>query len=135
MLLLVNGKPISEDASNVQITNSLYTITGKKDTVVLSKNNVQFMQSTGTPASGLALEYQDGPIGENYKCVNSALSIEQVAKAFKNYLAENKNWKSDLSWEKTTFSSISKASNGKIINILTGPGLAGYLIWKYFFAS
>ncbi len=135
MILIVNGKPISEEATDLQITNALYSLSNKKDTLILSKDNMESMRSKGIPTSGFVLEYQGGPIGENYKCVNSSLSIEQVAKAFKNYLAQNEKWKTDLSWEKATFSPIGRNSGGKIVNILTLLGLAAYFIWKYFFSA
>ena len=61
--------------------------------------------------------------------------VQISAKAFKYYLAQNDKWKTDFSWEKAKLRLPEIKSKGKIVNILYGLAVAGYLIWKYFFSQ
>lgn len=135
MELIVNGKKINDPVSNRLITDSIYTLTEKSKSFILSKNEVEYMRSSGTATTGFVLEYYDGSLDGHFKCANTNLSTEQVAGAFKNYFAQNDKWKTNLSWEKASLSPLAGKSSGKIVNILSGLALAGYLIWKYFFSS
>ena len=137
MELNINGKTLDEPISDRLITNSLYTHSEKKNSsIILSKSSMEYIQTSGTPSKGFKLEYQDGAISEHYKCLNDNLSADLVAKVFKSYFAQNDNWKSAVPWEKAAFSALTGGSKGKkIVNILYGLAIAGYLIYKYFFST
>lgn len=78
------------------ITDSLAAVQGF---AILSKDEMTYIQTSGSATSGFVLEYQEGDTDQHYRCPDT-LSLPQVTKAFLSYAQGTDSWKTALNWEK-----------------------------------
>lgn len=127
MKLNVNGDDLDVVVTEDLLEEKLRSLPGKGDSfLILSKTEMDYMQTAGSFQEGFILEYQGGSTDEHYTCANDPLTNDQVVQAFKDYLNENANWKSDLIWQKEE--SNAGGMNWPVI-LLVLLVVAGILYW------
>jgi hypothetical protein len=100
MRLEVNGKLLSKNLDDQAIVQALQNLTGEGDSfAILSKTEMTYIQTTGSPAEGFVLEYQDGSLDLHFRCSEEHLDLEKVIRAFTLYLRGDERWRTEFSWE------------------------------------
>lgn len=69
---------------------------------ILSRDQITYIQTSGSAREGFILEYQDGDTDLHYRCPDE-LSLEQVTRAFVSYAQGMDSWKTSLRWDKEDF--------------------------------
>lgn len=107
MKLNLNGNDIDEIVTESILEKHLMSLPGgdADSFLILSKSELSYIQTSGSPNEGFILEYQEGDIAKHYTCTTSPLSTSQVLNAFRGYLLGSESWKVDLSREKEDLSS------------------------------
>ena len=130
MKLVVNGGPVDKPVSDKLIEESIYSLAGEGDSfIILSKDEMTYMQTSGDVKNGFILEYQNGSLEQHFSCINPELTTKQVIKAFQSYHAQDGKWKTELSWGKEELESASSGGTIYIVLILILV-VTGFIIWK-----
>lgn len=138
MKLSING-----DVSDLPISTDLIarTVASLADTddffLILAKDEMTYIQTSGSTKSGFVLEYQDGSIEEHYSCADAPLNAEQIVETLQRYLTNHDRWRSDFTWEKEELGSTPRQTSISARTILSVLGItvAGIVIWWYFTAA
>lgn len=134
MILNVNGEDLDVKVTGSIIEQKLKSLTNEGESfLILSKSFLTYMQTNGSFKDGFVLEYQIDNTDQHYKCITEPLTNEQVVKAFKNYLAGNDKWKTDLIWEKEIIpndneNNYESSTSYTVILALIGAAIVWYLI-------
>lgn len=117
MKLNVNGDDLDIIVSEKIIEDKLKSLSTKDDSsfLILSKNEMSYIQTSGDFEAGFILEYQENDLDFHYSCVTQPLTNVQVVKAFKDYFNQNNKWKTELSWERE---SLAPVNSTKLVPIL-----------------
>ena len=100
--LFIAGRRKIKNPSDVQIRRALKSLPGGDDSFAVydkSGSGLTYMQTAGGPDEGFLLEYQAGSLGAHFACVNRALTVDEVIKAFIWYATGDERWRAELSWE------------------------------------
>jgi len=101
MQLNINGDDLDVVVTEELLEEKLRSLPGEGDSfLILSKNEMTYMQTSGSIQEGFILEYQEGSVDEHYACTNSPLTQDLLVQAFKDYLNGKPDWINDLTWEK-----------------------------------
>ncbi|MGI9323854.1 MAG: hypothetical protein ACR2PZ_01450 [Pseudomonadales bacterium] len=101
MYLDVNGVRTADRPGNDHLREAVESLDGKGDSfVILSQDEMSYIQAAGDPTSGYVIEYQDGSLDEHYCCNTASVGTEDLVLTFQSYLAQDDRWKSVLSWKK-----------------------------------
>ena len=101
MYLVLNGDRIEESVDNNLLRETIMTLGPEDDNfVVLSRDEMTYMQAAGDPSTGYIVEYQNGSLDEHYSCVDTDVGVEDVISAFNSYFKKDGRWKSALPWQK-----------------------------------
>lgn len=138
MQLSING-----DVSDLPISTDLIARTAASFTdtddffLILAKDEMTYIQTSGSAKSGFVLEYQDGSIEEHFSCADAPLNVEQIVETLQRYLTGHDRWKSEFTWEKQELGSTPHQTNVSARTILSVIGItvAGIVIWWYFTAA
>ena len=96
MKLELENAPAVVNPDADAITSSLATVRGF---AILSRDEMTYIQTSGSARAGFVLEYQDGDTDRHYRCPDE-LSLEQVSQAFRSYAQGTDSWKTSLRWNK-----------------------------------
>jgi hypothetical protein len=99
MQLEVNGAQVEAPVSDELIEQSIRDLyRGEGGFVILSINEMTYLQTSADSRGGYVLEYQEGAPDEHYTCSNRYLGVSEVIRAFHWYRAGDGRWKTDLAW-------------------------------------
>lgn len=136
MRLTVDGDEVSERVSSDLLERSIRSLDGTGDSfVILSKEEMTYLQTSGDPRNGFVLEYQNGTLEEHYSCIEPNLNAEQVVRAFQQYYSNDSRWKSDLRWEKAGFGESIGGPRPRFVLIAIGAVAAAVLIWRFLYVT
>jgi hypothetical protein len=96
MKLFVETTGDVQDPSPADIARVLGGLDG---IAILSRDELTYLQTDGTPAEGFVLEYQAGSTEEHYACP-CRLPLDEVIQAFLAYARGDPSWRTSLGWEK-----------------------------------
>ena len=117
MYLEINGNAVNEPVSGELIEKMVYSLTGEGDSfLILSVDEMTYIQASGDPSGGFTLEYQDGSLEQHYYCADPDISADKVIDAFSSYLDRNDDWRKRYLWKREH-----QGTN-------TGQGIARYLV-------
>lgn len=101
MELVVGGLLVSDNPNEVLISSKLNNLKPGSDAfAILSKDEMNYIQTAIGPGEQITLEYQDGSTEEHFRCVDQGIDLDKVINAFILYLHSDEQWKRELSWEK-----------------------------------
>ncbi len=101
MYLEVNGSVLDEPVSNELIENAVYSLTGDGDSfLILSDDEMTYIQASGDARRGFTLEYQDGSLEQHYYCTDTDIPAGKVIDAFRSYFAQEDDWKNKHLWQR-----------------------------------
>lgn len=130
MELVVNGTVAASPVNDELLEQSILSLTGEGDSfVILSRNDMTYMQTSGDPKNGFILEYQEESVDQHYSCTDGDLSASQVVQAFQWYLSGDGRWKTDLKWE-NELDSLPTGSRIQTIVAIMGIAIAGFVLWR-----
>ena len=92
---LENGPAVVNPDADA-IASSLAAVRGF---AILSRDEMTYIQTSGSAREGFVLEYQDGDNDRHYRCP-AELSLERVTLAFLSYAQGTDSWKTSLRWNK-----------------------------------
>jgi hypothetical protein len=82
------------------ISKVLAGLDGKRNLVAtLAREEVTYLQASGSAATGFALIYQDGSLARRYRSAETTLPLGRVAQAFHQYLRGEEGWREGVRWE------------------------------------
>jgi len=100
MKLDLNGTELTQTLDEALITRSLQSLNSDDDSfLILSKDEMSYIQTCKTVDGHYVLEYQEGSLAEHYKCADEMLSFQKVSMAFTSYLNGTDEWKTALTWQ------------------------------------
>jgi hypothetical protein len=100
MQLELGTGQIVKDPSLDQIAAALKALPGGDDSfAILSRDEMTYMQTTGSAAGGFELEYQAGSTREHYMCTNRQVSLDVTIRVFQLYAQRDVRWLSEVAWE------------------------------------
>lgn len=136
MELVIDGTSVDKPIDNSLIEESIRSMTGEGDSfVILSKDEMTYLQTSGGPTEGYILEYQEGTLEEHYSCVEPSLDTEQAVRIFQCYLSGDSRWRTDYKWEKGGFGSSPIDSRHAKTFVFIGVLIALFAVWKFFLAT
>lgn len=138
MQLSINGDVSDQPVSTDLIAETVQSLADKGDFfLVLSIDEMTYIQTSGSAESGFVLEYQDGSIEEHYSCTNAPLKTDQIVETLQRYYTNHDRWKSEFTWKKEELGSSTTQANLGTRTILSALGItvAGILIWWYLTAT
>ena len=131
MELTLNGEIVDRDIDDALIDESLQSLSEDDSFMILAKDEMTYMQTTGDPGNGFILEYQEGSMDEHYSCAHPVLGLSEVSRAFKQYLHGDERWKSDLRWEKEGYGKAGAGITFRQIFLLLAIFLVVLFVWGY----
>ncbi len=78
------------------ITSALASLDGF---AILGRDEMTYMQTSGSARDGFVLEYQEGDTDRHYECPDT-LTVAQITRAFVSYADGTDTWKTAFRWEK-----------------------------------
>jgi|GEM_PF-1238845 len=106
MKLDLNGTELTEPLNEALIISSLQSLSGDDDSfLILSKDEMSYIQTCKTADGHYVLECQEGSLAEHYECADEMLNFQKVSMAFTSYLNGTDEWKNSLRWRSQNFSS------------------------------
>lgn len=101
MQIQVTGQQFSDAVTEPEIDEALALLTGEggEAFAILSETEMTYMQASGWPEVGFDLEYQEGSLESHFRCTREPLTLQDVARAFKQYLRGDPSYKQELPWE------------------------------------
>ncbi|MEO1201981.1 MAG: hypothetical protein AAFX10_04685 [Pseudomonadota bacterium] len=130
--LIVNGDTVDETVTNSLIEKSILSLTGVGDSfAILAREPQVYLQTSGGPEHGFALEYRNGSAEQHYSCTDYELSATDVVSAFQSYLADDGRWQTDFEWGPEVFDYSGGTSSRRIRYLMLGVvAVAAWLIWR-----
>jgi hypothetical protein len=108
MKLDLNGTELTQPIDDALIARSLQALNGDDDSfLVLSKDEMSYIQTCRESDGHYVLEYQEGSLAEHYECADEMLNFQKVSMVFTSYLNGTDEWKTALRWEPLESSSAS----------------------------
>lgn len=135
MQLSINGDITDLPVSTDLIAETVADLASKGDFfLILAKDEMTYIQTSGCTESGFILEYQDGSIEEHYSCRDAPLSADQIVETLQRYFTNHDRWKSEFTWEKEDLGSITTQANAgtRTIPYVLGVAAVTMIIWWYF---
>jgi len=117
MYLTVNGELFSGVVTKEHITASLSALDGVWDSfLILSRDEMHYVQTCGDKSSGFQVEYQEGTLDEHYECC-LLLSFKETVDIFHSYFDGTDDWKQNHSWKKMQLNYSSSGSGSSVSEI------------------
>ena len=99
MKLELNDTELTQTLDEALIISSLQALNGDDDSfLILSKDEMSYIQTCKKNDGHYVLEYQGGSLEEHYECANDMLNFQKVSMAFTSYLKGSDEWKTSLRW-------------------------------------
>lgn len=92
------GGPIDSPTER-QIAEVIGAMKGDDAFVILSRDEMNYMQAAGDVIRGFVLEYQAGNTDRHFLAAGGPHSSDRVSKAFRNYALNDPQWETDFKWE------------------------------------
>jgi len=106
MKLELNDTELTQTLDEALIISSLQALNGDDDSfLILSKDEVSYIQTCKKSDGHYVLEYQEGSLAEHYECADGMLNFQKVSMAFASYLNGTDEWKTSFRWQPLGFSS------------------------------
>ena len=96
MNLELENRPAVRNPDAAAIGKSLAGVQGF---AILSKDEMTYIQASGSAKDGFWLEYQEGDTEQHYHCLGR-LSLEQATKAFVSYAQADEYWRTSVPWRR-----------------------------------
>ncbi len=128
MKLFVDDVGEFHDPSEAEIIRALNEAPDEIDNIIaiLSRDDLTYIQTTGTRAEGFILEYQENSTEEHYASPER-LTLEQVSRAFVAYATGDPSWLMASRWKKVKFI----GRMGQATLVLIAMVVATCLVWLY----
>ena len=84
---------------NVDADAIMSSLAAVRGFAILSRDEMAYIQTSGSAREGFMLEYQDGDTNRRYRCLDE-LSLGQVTQAFLSYADGTDAWKTSFRWDK-----------------------------------
>lgn len=111
MKLDLNGTELAQPLDEALIIRSLQALDREDDSfLILSKDEMSYIQTCRESDGHYVLEYQEGSLAEHYECADEMLNFQKVSMAFTSYLNGTDEWKTSLAWQ--PLGSSSESGNG-----------------------
>ena len=82
------------------ISKVLAGLDGKRNLVAtLAREEVTYLQASGSAATGFTLIYQDGSLERRYRSAETTVPLGRVTQAFHQYLRGEEGWREGVRWE------------------------------------
>ena len=135
MQLRANGDLVSENPDAQAIERRLKDLKGENDSfAILEKAQMTYIRTSGSPADGFVLEYQDGSLDQHFACSDPDLDSQRVTRAFTLFLDDDQSYKTEFNWEKQDVGDGEWSRSTEIIvgaiTILGVLILVASVIWK-----
>ena len=100
MRLELGDGTVTDNPDEKAIENAFERVVGMSDKfVILSVNDLTYMQSS-TAGDGLFdLEYQLGNAHQHYRCTDESLTQQQVVEVFCRFVRREPDWNGTLQWK------------------------------------
>ena len=132
MYLEINGNAVNEPVSDELIEKTVYSLTGEGDSfMILSVDEMTYMQASGDPRGGFVLEYQDGSLEQHYYCADPDISAGKVTDAFRSYLAQDDKWRKKYHWNRENEGAKAGAGIVKYVILFCVAAIFAFVAWKY----
>ena len=82
-----------------QIDEAIRAMEADDAFVILSRDEMTYIQASGDVSAGFVLEYQAGDIDRHFSAAAGPHSADRVSKAFRQYALGDPGWESDFQWE------------------------------------
>lgn len=93
------GPPI-DDPSAQEIDDGLANLDDERGGfAVLSRDKQTYLQASGRPSKGFALEYRDGDPDAHYQSRTAEVSLSRTQQIFQAYAGEEDDWDAGVDWE------------------------------------
>ena len=131
MKLEIDGEAVDGPLDYKIIEDSIYSLVdGDSSFVILSRDELSYIQTRNIVGNGYALEYQEVTRDEHYICSKAHLSVEDIAKAFQSYFSEDEHWKKDFDWKKEGSGSFTGNFVADLVIGFVILLILGVIIWK-----
>ncbi|HPF39471.1 MAG TPA: hypothetical protein P5081_24960 [Phycisphaerae bacterium] len=97
-----DGKAISNPDER-QIDAAVEAMTGGDAFLILSRDEMNYMQAAGDVVGGFVLEYQEGDTDDHFAAADGPHSTERVSKALRQYALGDTAWRTAFQWERISF--------------------------------
>ena len=132
MYLEINGNAVTEPVSDELIEKKVYSLTGEGDSfMILSVDEMTYMQASGDPRGGFMLEYQDGSLEQHYYCADTDISAGKVTDAFRSYLAGDGKWRKKYHWKRENEGGNPGSGIIKYVVLFCMVAILAFVAWKY----
>ena len=132
MYLEINGNVVNEPVSDELIEKTVYSFTGEGDSfLILSVDEMTYMQASGDPGGGFVLEYQDGSLEQHYYCADPDISAGKVTDAFRSYFARDDKWRKKYHWQREREGANAGTSIVKYLILFFMAAILAFVAWKY----
>ena len=132
MYLEVNGNVVNEPVSDAMIEKTVYSLTGQGDSfMILSVDEMTYMQASGDQSGGFVLEYQDGSLEQHYYCADPDISAGKVTDAFRSYFARDDKWRKKYHWQRGNGESNNATGIVKHVILFFMAAILAFVAWKY----
>ena len=82
------------------ISRVLAGLDGKRNLVAtLAREEVTYLQASGSATTGFTLIYQDGSLEHRYRSAETTVPLGRVTLAFHQYLRGEEGWREGVRWE------------------------------------
>lgn len=136
--LFINGDASDRPVSADLIAETVASLTDKGEFfLVLARDELTYIQTSGSTETGFVLEYQDGSLEQHYSCIEAPLRTSQIVETLQRYYTNHDRWKSNFTWEKEDLgvTTTQKSLGARTIVSVLGITIAAIVIWWFFTTS
>jgi hypothetical protein len=89
-----------DDPTPEQIAEALAALPADAGSfAILSREELTYLQTSGSAKEGFVLEYQEGGLDQHYQSVAKQLPLDLVTRAFQCYAAADESWRELTAFE------------------------------------
>lgn len=100
--LNIGGWHTVQDPGEAQIRKAIKELDNFEEFLVLAKDDLTYIQSSGDSRIGFDLEYQEGSIDHHFRARKTDFDVETIVAKFAAYAASENGWRDGVDWEKFT---------------------------------
>ena len=105
---------IIENPTVDAIENEIRALPGGIDSfLILSRDEMTYVQTAGGGGEPFTLEYQDGSLEMHYRAIGD-VTLESVIKVFQAYAHERASWRNVVQWEREDLAAYQRGSGAKV---------------------
>lgn len=100
MKLNICGSRNIENPTEGEIREAIISLDASGDAfLVLSKNEMTYVQCSGDPKIGFDLEYQIKSTDQHYRASKENITADEIISVFSAYASGKNNWQDELDWK------------------------------------